>query len=245
MMDAPMKELARRLADISGKGPIPAIGVGDTAVGMTLLSLLDIPYSSTAKPSFEGIVITARRGTKAKDVNRVNLFAKVPDWDISACKSSREIVERYGYDRDGARKLYCTVRARQKNSQGLRLEVDRSGGRLVEVHEGQLGSAEVAAWHLATLERKLENSHRASAWIVAVPSRRNEQDFFHFRYATFTSAPRVEEMPALIEQGTITMDHLIQRAQGSVVEKGPLFKIKPENVRSLFPTAVNLDLLAL
>src|SRR5690606_872185 len=146
---------------------------------------------------------------------------------------------------EGARKLYCTVRARHVNSQGLRLEVDRPGGRLVEVHDGQSGATEVAAWRLATLERKLAASHGASAWIVAVPSRRNDQDYFHFRYATFTSAPRVEELPALIEQGTITMDHLIQNVQGSVVEKGPLFKIKPENVRSLFPTAVNLDLLAL
>jgi len=84
-----MGELVDILAGISRLGPVPAIGTGDTSVGMTLLSHLGVQYSSIEKPNFRGIVITARRGTKARDLNRVNLFAKVPDWDISSCKSSR------------------------------------------------------------------------------------------------------------------------------------------------------------
>jgi len=245
-LEGDFAELIKALAEIASRGPVPAIGTGDTAVGMTLLSLLGIPYSSVSKPAFKGISISARRGTKAKDINRVNLFAKVPDWTISQCKSSREIVERFGYDRDGGRKLYCTVRSRQANAQGLRLEIDRDAGRLNEVFDckGQ-PSVPVAAWKLSVLEKKLAESHRASAWIVAVPSRRGEQELFHFRYATFTSSPRVSEFANLVDQGTVTMDHLIFLQGTQATEKGPLFKIKPENASALFPTKTSVDLLTL
>lgn len=40
----------------------------------------------------------------------------------------------------------------------------------------------------------------------------------------------------LLEQGEITMDHLIKRnAKGRVSEKGPLFKIKAASLDLLFP----------
>lgn len=246
ILNSESQELVKKLAEISQLGPLPAVGTGDASIGMTLLSRLGLPYSSTTKPSFKGIVITARRGTKAKDINRVNLFAKVPDWDVSSCKSSRELVDRYGYVRDGERKLYCTVRARQPNRQGLKLEIDRDAGLLREQYVDKNGICiPVASWHLSGLEKKLMKSHQASVWIVAVSSKRGDEEFFHFRYATFTSAPRVTECVPLLEQGTITMDHLIWNRAGRVTEKGPLFKIKPENVESLLPVSARLDLLSL
>jgi hypothetical protein len=245
MLSGAAAHLAGRLAALAQRGPVPSVGHGDTAVGMTLLDLLGVSYSSTSKPSFEGIALTARRGTKAKDPNRVNLFAKVPDWNLSRCKSSREIVDRYGYEREGGQKLYCTVRARTPNSQGLKLVVDRNDGLLREVHESGGVVTDVAAWRISGLEAKLGRSHGASAWIVAVPSSRGGQEMFHFRYATFTSAPRTSELAGLIEQRTVTMDHLISNVGGAVVEKGPLFKILPENAGALFPNQVRVDLLEL
>ena len=40
-----------------------------------------------------------------------------------------------------------------------------------------------------------------------------------------------------MEQGIITMDHLIKRKDmtGKTTEKGPLFKIKPQHLELLFP----------
>lgn len=240
------RELLGKLAEISRRGPVPAVGTGDTSVGMTLLELLDVPYSSTSKPAYDGIVLSARRGTRTRDSNRVNLFAKVPDWTLSECKSSREILNRFGYERDGDRKLYCTVRARQPNSQGLVLTVDREAQLLRENHVATGGDvSEVAAWRLVQLEQKLLQSHAESAWIVAVPSLRDGREFFHFRFAVFTAAPRADELVTLLEQGTITMDHLIWEQGGRVVEKGPLFKIHPDNASALFPVSPRIDLLSL
>jgi len=241
-----MRELVGQLAKISRLGPVPSIGNGDTSVGMTLLSLLGISYSSLEKPNYKGIVITARRGTKASNPNRVSLFAKVPDWDISSCKSSREIVQSFGYDREDGRKLYCTVRACKPNKQGLMLIVDKGFSRVHEVHISQENiSTPVATWRLEGLLSKLEKSHRASVWIIAIPSEKDNVGYFHFRYATITSAPRISAFAPLIAQGTVTMDHLIWEKSGRVVEKGPLFKINPGNVEALFPISAKLDLLTL
>lgn len=240
------KELALKLSEISNLGPIPSIGKGDTAVGMTLLHSLGVPYSSRSKPNYKGVVISARRGTKHKDLNRVNLFAKVPSWKISRYKSSRDFLERFGYVREGVFQLNCTVSTRQKNSQGLILELDKEHNLLNEVYiSSDGGREEIVSWEMHALLDRLLCSHSASVWVVAIPSIRGGVEHFHFRYATFTDFPSVDIFPNLIEQGTITVDHLLSKKKGRVVEKGPLFKIKPGNVGALLPIIGKCDLLSL
>lgn len=240
------EELLIALKELSNRGPLPAIGHGDTAVGTTLLAHLGIPMTSSKKAQFNGIVLTARRGSKAKDMNRVNLFAKVPDWEVSRLKSSRELLAAYGYGSGDERRLNCTISAKQPNGQGLYLAVDWERGHLVEKHRSVEGIAsDVVAWQLAELEKRLDKSQPASAWIVAVPSQREGVEYFHFRYVTFTGRPRAKELPRLLEMGTVTVDHLISAVGGRTVEKGPLFKIQPRNVETLFPTTPSFDLLRL
>lgn len=236
--------LLKVLRELSNKGPVPAVGHGDTSVGTTLLAQLGLNLSSASKAMLHGFVLSARRGTKAKDVNRVNLFAKVADWQISCLKSSKEILNTYGYGLDDEHRLNCTVSARQPNGQGLYFEVDRENQLLQEKHRASDGrSSDVVAWKLSILKERLLASHPATAWIVAIPSERDGVDHFHFRYVTFTERPRVEDLPDLLAIGTVTMDHLISHVDGKVVEKGPLFKIHPKNVDALFPKSHTIDLL--
>lgn len=217
------------------------------AVGKTLLDLLGVQQKANLKPTFHGMTLTAQRSSGRMDGNRVNLFAMVPDWKLSACKSSKEIAERFGYERDGARKLYASVRSRRPNAQGLFLEIDKARGFLREKHfPGAKGVAEeVATWRLAALQDRLLQRHPSSAWIIANASRRNGQEYFHYRFVRFTDAPRAGHLPDLIDQGTVTMDHLIISVGGRTVEKGPLFKIRPENVSALFPESPRFDLMAI
>ena len=237
-------ELADKLAEIAQRGPVEAMGAGDKSVGMTLLTLLGVEHKVTSKPAFNGIVIGARREGKVRQANRVNLFAKVPDWDFSTCKSSHEILNRYGYKRDGGLKLYATIRARQANSQGLMLQVDQDSGLLHEVHTTDAGDVGVAAWRLSGLQDRLAERHPASAWVVATTQKAGDREFFHYRYVQFTGMPRTELLPDLLQQGTVTVDHLISLERGRAVDKGPLFKIKPNNVSALFPQSPRFDLMS-
>ena len=66
-------------------------------------------------------------------------------------------------------------------------------------------------------------------------------EFFILKSITHTKNPLSNQFLLLMEQGIITMDHLIKRKNktGSASEKGPLFKIRPEHLSLLFPDPKN------
>ena len=90
-----LDEILEKLSHLAREEPLPSISKGDTAVGMTLLDALGIPYTSARKPMYKGIVVNARREGMRNSSNRVNLFAKVPDWEISSYKSSADILNNH------------------------------------------------------------------------------------------------------------------------------------------------------
>jgi hypothetical protein len=246
MLSGPAIVLLKRLSAIAHVGPTRAIGRGSTSVGMTLLDALGIDASSIEKASFMGIAVTARRELPAAPRNRVNLFARVPDWGQSTCKSSAEIVARYGYDSSfGVRKLYCTVRARHPNSQGLFLEVNPIKETLDEMAATRVGQEHVASWPITELRRRLVSTHPESIWVAARVIWRGDTEYFHYRKAVYTGTPIAERLDTLITQGTVTVDHLIETREGRTREKGPLFKIHPLNLSMLFPSSPVFDLLSI
>lgn len=236
--------LLGKLCEIANAGPLRAVGHGSTAVGMTLLDALGVGHTSTDKPRFMGIVVTARRDGPTSPSNRVNLFARVPDWRLSACKSSSEIAARHGYDAElGVRKLYCTIRARHPNSQGLVLAIDRKHQTLNELFVQGNKREPVATWRLADLKGRLATTHPESMWVTANVVERNGIEHFHYRRAVYTGQPVLDRLEALLEEGTVTVDHLIEIRDGNAREKGPLFKITPKNIPMLFPEPLIFDLL--
>ncbi len=235
-------ELLARLQDLAHLGPIESIGFGDTAVGMTLLNALGIPYSSSRKASYRGVVVTARRSSNGRSNNRVNLFARVPDWSISKLPSSKALVQYAGYqDGPTTRRLYCTVRANRPNSQGLFLVVNR--GRDLLEERGSDGSM-LVAWSLSDLKRRLIETHPQSMWVAARQSSRGETVRFHYHFATYVAAPFCDLLPDLLDEGAVSVDHLILSENSRTVEKGPLFKIRPDNLGSLFPKPLAFDLMS-
>ncbi len=238
--------LFKKLIELARKEPIPAIGKGDTAVGMTLLDALGIQYTSSTKPNFQGIVITAYRRVPIGIMNRVNLFAQVPDWNLSACKSSREIVTRYGYKTGpNQRRLYCTVNSQHINPQGLILEIDQGQDLMFEIAQVAKEHVPVATWKLSRLKKRLAETHPETLWVKAVVFERNGKECFHYREVIFSGLPKVDEFVGLLEAGTITMDHEIRLDENCAREKGPLFKINPSNLELLFPAPKKYDLMTM
>lgn len=229
-------ELLERLEALSKKGALKAIKQGDTAIGMTIEHALGISANSSPYPDYKGIELKSARLNKAS--NRTTLFAQVPEWSISTLKSSKEIVDKYGYPRENDLKLYCTLSTNKYNSQGLGFEVDFNNDLLNEVHE-QDGN--VASWLGQTLRSKLLEKHRETFWIKADTQTNNGDEYFTLRSITHTKNPLASQFLLLMEQGIITMDHLIKRKDmtGKTTEKGPLFKIKPQHLSLLFPEPMN------
>ena len=225
-------ELLKLLSKIASICPVPAMLKADTAIGRTLETLLGIDINSSKKPDYKGIELKSYRDKRG---NRKNLFAQVPDWKASKFKSSAEILNAFGYNRGDDFKLYCTVSSLVRNSQGLRLKMNTEINQLIE-NSDKSAIGDFVVWGLETLHNRLLEKHNETFWIAADSISIEGKEHFQFKKVEHTKKPIVSQFDILLEQGIITLDHLIKRkSNGSVVEKGPIFKIKPNALDLLFP----------
>ncbi|MBM6499266.1 MvaI/BcnI family restriction endonuclease [Flavobacterium macrobrachii] len=233
-------ELLMMLRKISLQGAVPAMLQADTAIGRTLETLLGININSSKQPDYKGIELKSFRDKKG---NRKNLFAQVPDWSTSKFKSSSEILNEFGYQRGEDFKLYCTVSAIVRNSQGLKLKLDTDVRQLIE-NSDKSTVGDFVVWGLETLHRRLLEKHNETFWVATDTLIIDNKEHFIYKSVEHTKKPIVSQFDILLEQGIITLDHLIKRTtDGKVVEKGPLFKIKPNALNMLFPPSQSYDLL--
>ncbi|GAA4786025.1 hypothetical protein GCM10023231_12410 [Olivibacter ginsenosidimutans] len=236
---ATAKELLDLLRNIAAMGPVPALLDADTAVGRTLETLLGININSSRNPDYKGIELKSFRDERK---NRKTLFAQVPDWGISKFKNSAQILTAFGYDRGDDFKLYCTVSTIIRNSQGLKLKIDNNLGQLIE-NSDKDNVGDFVVWGLEMLHKRLLEKHNETFWISANSIVEDGKEYFHYKKVEHTRKPIVSQFDVLMEQGLITLDHLIKRnSKGRVSEKGPLFKIKPNALNLLFPPSALYDL---
>jgi len=240
-IDAIARELLGKLKAIARRGPVPAIGHGDTTIGMTLEHLLGLAPNSSKKPDYKGIELkVSRKKRSGGQQNRVNLFAQVADWSLSGCRSSAAILDLFGYRVGPDFKLSCTVAASGFNSQGLRLQVDDKSGLLTETSKIR---DNVAVWRLAKLRQRLSEKHPATFWVAGKSAVVDGREHFVFTGVEYTTNPMTENLGALIGSDVVTLDHLIRRySDGRVTEKGPLFKIRPKDLGLLFPSPQSFSL---
>lgn len=233
-------ELLLKLRKIAQAGFIPSMVDADTSVGRTLETALGIEINSSKQPDYKGIELKSFRNKRG---NRKNLFAQVPDWYLSKFKSSAEILNNFGYHREDDFRLYCTVSAIKPNSQGLSLKMDPD---LEQLFENSLDPKidGFAVWSLDKLHSRLQEKHRETFWVKAESRYIEGKEHFLYTDVEHTKRPISSQFDFLIQQGIITLDHLIKRgSNGRVVEKGPLFKIKPNGLDLLFPPSVHYDLI--
>jgi len=227
-------ELLSRFRELAESGPLEAVCKGPTAIGRSVETALGIAINSSKKPDYKGIEIKTGRDPLGGRENRATLFACVPDWSISRCKSSRQILEKFGYPRNDDFKLYCTVSTKGKNSQGLVLNLDETERFLRERFVTQ-ELEEVAIWKLSELEERLAKKHRETFWIKAKSIHVVGKEQFILNSITHTRNPNLPHLERMISDGTVTMDHLIKRTPtGGAHEKGPLFKIERPRIQELF-----------
>jgi len=225
-------ELLAMLRKVASSGPIPSMVAADTSVGRTLETALGIDINSSKQPDYKGIELKSFRSSRT---NRKNLFAQVPEWSLSKFKSSAEILDAFGYHREEDFKLYCTVSAITRNSQGLALRLDSDIKQLVE-NSDKPEIGDFVIWSLNTLHNRLLEKHKETFWVEATSTYVDGREHFQYSHVEHTKKPITSQFDILVDQGIITLDHLIKRnTNGKVVEKGPIFKIKPKGLDLLFP----------
>lgn len=233
-------ELLAMLRKVASSGPIPSMLEADTSVGRTLETALGININSSKQPDYKGIELKSFRSSRT---NRKNLFAQVPDWTLSKFKSSAEILDAFGYKRNSDFKLYCTVSAITRNSQGLNLRLDSDIKQIIE-NSDKPEFGDFVVWTLDNLHNRLHEKHRETFWVEADSTIIGGREHFKYKFVEHTKKPISSQFDLLVDQGIITLDHLIKRnSVGKVVEKGPLFKIKPKGLDLLFPPSDKYNLI--
>lgn len=237
-------ELLSKLRKVAAAGFVPSLvdKNADTAVGRTLEKLLGIKINSSKQPDYKGIELKSYRSARGGRESRKTLFAQVANWELSKFKSSREILQEFGYASGGDFKLYCTVTTRKRNSQGLQFVLDQDTRELIETSDKKEVGA-FATWLLDDLRQRLLEKHNETFWVAATSKMISGKEHFSFTKVLHTRKPIFSQFDILLEQGVITMDHLIKKSQnGRVSEKGPLFKIESASLELLFPPAKAYDL---
>jgi len=234
------RELLSKLQEISHLGYLSSSVSGDTGVGMTLEKYLGILPNSSKEPDYKGIEIKAAR-QKIVNPNRVNLFAKTPDWENSNYCANKLLYD-FGYLKDGRQQLYCTVTANRPNPQGLFLLVDDKNDVLFGCAKMDGQTVFLVQWEMQLLRDSLKAKHHETFWVKADVRKELGSEYFHYRNVIHTRKPQIHLLSTLLDTGIITMDYTLSEKPKGVRDHGYLFKIKPENVQLLFPDPVHYDL---
>jgi hypothetical protein len=226
------EELLAKLRAIGNKGFLPALLQADTSIGRTLEHLLGIQMNSSKTPDYKGIELKAARENKG---TRNGLFGKTPNWELSKFKSRTEILDNFGYWEKGVFRLYNTIRTTGRNAQGLILRTDYELDYLFE-NSDKKGIGDFLVWELSVLRDTLATKHKETFWVKAESKIEDEKEYFWFKSVEHTKNPLVNQFGLLIDMGAITVDYNIKRlANGSDVDKGCNFKLRPNALDLLFP----------
>lgn len=234
------------LKALSREGPVPAVGSGSNAVGMTLQERLGIVHTTNGNPSHKGFVLKSTTASPT-GTGRMNLFARVASWQDSELCSSRELLELLGRP-DEARgyelSLFCTVGASRPNGFGLVLGIDRGNSMVVEYLAPKAGAPRpLLRWNVSDLKKRLIDA-KPYISVTAERIQRNGRNYFHYRFAEYLGEPDSSRFEELVEDGVITLDHLLSlKPKKGVREQGPLFKLALAHRHLLYPDARRTDLL--
>ncbi|MBR3925488.1 MAG: hypothetical protein IKJ58_01845 [Akkermansia sp.] len=201
----------------------------DTGIGRTIERLLGIPMNSTNEPDYKGIELKSAR----PKTTRTTLFSKTPDWTISACKSSQDILAKCGYITAEGRLSYRnTLVCNIPNSQGLFLYLNGIEDYL-EIKQKQVQiDYDIAVWRLKTLHDTLKKKHAETFWISTNTRKQHGYTEFQISKITHSRKPIITQFDYMLEQRKISVDLLLGREKHGDTYA---FKLKKGGVPLLFP----------
>lgn len=226
------EELLHKFRQVSGQWFESEV-LADTGIGRTIESFLGISMNSDKTPDYKGIELKSHREERSSKKNV--LFTQTPDWDISCCKSGKEIVEKYGYMSGDYKTYQNTVQCTPPNAQQLFLNVNQLK-ELLELQAQEKCIKDVAVWRLMKLHNRLITKHRETFWIEVENKIYDNKEFFRYKEIEHTRNPNVGQFDVLIEQNIITVDLLLCRPSGHGDTYS--FKIKKKGMPLLFPESV-------
>jgi hypothetical protein len=216
---------------ISERGYIPTMRAGDTGVGYTLESLLELEENNFPRGDFMGMEIKAYRDTESEfnDQQKMNVFLKEPVWVDGY--TSRERLQEYGYrDAEGRQAWYLSV-TNKVNEAGLQLQVREHRDAVDILRHGQV----IGSWATGVLGQRLTEKHSQSVFVAAAARGKGSEEEFWYRTVTWCCDPSIERFMKLVDSGDVILElRMHARSNGSVRNHGTAFRVKKHRLKYLF-----------
>ena len=225
------------LVEVAAKGYVPTMRAGDTGVGYTLETLLEIDANVRMDADFHGIELKSSRSRDPVDRRpaareHVTLFAKTPVWEPVG--SRENLLNRHGYyDENGRWGLYTSIYAGHPNRLGWSLSRQDQAERLT----ADRGGLPQVYWSYPVLAKRLREKHTETVFVTAHAVRRDGIEQFHYDEILHCKGASLANLLGLIDERGVFHDFAMHRLpNGTARDHGFLFRTTMNNVPRLFTT---------
>jgi len=228
--EAILQEFLVQFDKVSARGFVKTLRPGDTGVGYTLETLLEIPENNSPRGDFQGMEIKAYRDSETEfdDQDKMNLFLKEPEWLDGLTTAER--IQQYGYKDPNERQAWYLSVTSRRNEANLQLVVGQHD--VLELHRNELP---IARWSLEVLEQRLQEKHAHSVFVGAESRGKGADEEFWYKTVTWCQEPSAKRLLELTASGDIIVElrmHL--RPDGSARNHGTAFRIRKHKLQTLF-----------
>ena len=196
-------QLKETLSDINRKGYVVSLRKGNTGIGYTLETLLGVAENNLRSPDLENIELrnpslgvaaenlrysdSGNIELKSRRINSTSLLTMFT-FNYSIWKiEQEELIQQYGYYKDGRWALYTTVK-NKPNNRGFFIKVEQDYVRLY--HEDGLCAIE---WQLEGLIDDLKNKFSNVLLVEAESRKSGGQEEFWYKEAHLLTGIIVEK----------------------------------------------------
>jgi hypothetical protein len=210
-----IKTLQAKLRNIKEMGFVVSMRRGNTGIGFTLETLLEIPENNLKLPDFGKIELKSKRKNASTPVTMFTFNRAA--WKLKQI----DVIKNYGYeDTTGRQALYCFVSSKP-NPQGLYLKTTTTSFQMYH-KDGTL----IAEWQADNLEETFKKKMPALV-LVQAETRVNseEKEEFYYNEAYLLSKPSGKKLLAMIANNEIIVDVRMHiNLRGSVRNHGTAFR---------------------
>jgi len=195
--------LKRKLIKIKDRGFIETYRSGNTGVGYTLETLLELDENNGSGSDYDGIEIKAKRHKSSSA--KITAFTQAPIYE----SKPKDFVKKHGDWKDDQNRfnLYSTVSFKKPNSHGLFLcfEQDPVHGEVLCVKSTKTNET-ICKWPMSILVFRQEQKLSKVFVVHAQTEGRGKYERFYYDRADFYSNPTPTNIRKLIKQRTLIVD---------------------------------------
>ena len=236
LSNLPEIDIYQTLKKLSAKGYVQTMRPGDTGIGFTLESLLNITENNSGEPDFtyNGVPFELKSHRSGASSN-ITLITKTPYWDPMP---QWDMITKYGYpDKKGRQALKVTMKVDEFNPQGLGLEL--SDNRLDIVHRSD---GVIAYFLIDEVREKVRTKLYENLLLVFADTKRDGGvECFHFNRATLLRKLSANKFKRLLNDGLMVFEfrmHIRSPDEGkgdhSVRDHGPGFRLSQRHISKLY-----------